>query len=79
MTSDTKVLNEKLELIQWLSTVEDNAIIKKVMQIRNEEVSDWWDSISNAEKDSIEKGIIDADNGNVVPHSEARKQYEKWL
>ena len=79
MTHDIKVLDEKLELIQWISTVEDNAIIKKLMKIRNKETKDWWDSISDAEKKSIEKGIMDADNGDVVPHSEARKQYEKWL
>ena len=79
MNSDIKVLDEKLELIQWISTVEDNAIIKKLMKIRNKETKDWWDSISDAEKNSIEKGIMDADNGDVVPHSEARKRYEKWL
>ena len=79
MASDIEVLDEKLELIQWLSTVEDRTIIKKLMRIKNKEMKDWWDSATDAEKDSIEKGIIDADSGNVVPHSEARKLYEKWL
>ncbi len=79
MNSDIKVLDEKLELIQWISTVEDNAIIKKLMKIRNKETKDWWDSISDEEKNYIEKGIMDADNGDVVPHSEASKKYEKWL
>ena len=35
--------------------------------------------ISKAERESIQKGIIDADNGKLKPHSEARKVYEKWL
>ena len=53
--------------------------IKKLIQIRNEEAKDWWDSISEDERTSIEKGIADADNDRLVSHAEARKLYEKWL
>ncbi|MCS3868504.1 hypothetical protein J3D55_001420 [Chryseobacterium ginsenosidimutans] len=76
---NTQILNEKLELIQWLSTLEDASIIKKLMQFKKEETKDWWDSISEEEKKSIEKGISEADNNELKPHSEARKLYEKWL
>jgi hypothetical protein len=76
---NTQILNEKLELIQWLSTLEDASIIKKLMQFRKEETKDWWDSISEEEKQSIEKGMSEADNNELKPHSEARKLYEKWL
>jgi hypothetical protein len=76
---NTQILNEKLELIQWLSTLEDASIIKKLMQFRKEETKDWWDSILEEEKKSIEKGISEADNNELKPHSEARKLYEKWL
>lgn len=44
------ILNEKLELIQWLSTLEDTSIIKKLMQFKKEETKDWWNSISEEEK-----------------------------
>ncbi|AZA62580.1 hypothetical protein [Chryseobacterium indoltheticum] len=73
------ILNEKLELIQWLSTLEDTSIIKKLMQFKKEETKDWWNSISEEEKKSIGKGISEADQNDVKPHSEARKLYEKWL
>lgn len=76
---NTQILNEKLELIQWLSTLEDTSIIKKLVQFRKDETKDWWDSISEEEKKSIEKGILEADNNELKPHSEARKIYEKWL
>jgi len=29
------LLNKKLELIQWLSTVEDSFIIEKILELRN--------------------------------------------
>ncbi|MGE6394916.1 MULTISPECIES: hypothetical protein [Chryseobacterium] len=76
---NSQILNEKLELIQWLSTLEDTSIIKKLTQFRKEETKDWWNSISDEEKKSIEKGIAEADENDVKPHSEARKLYEKWL
>ncbi|WP_265428092.1 hypothetical protein [Chryseobacterium sp. YIM B08800] len=76
---NSQILNEKLELIQWLSTLEDTSIIKKLVEFRKEETKDWWNSISDEEKKSIEKGIAEADENDVKPHSEARKLYEKWL
>lgn len=75
----TQLLNKKIELIQWLSTLEDNAIIEKLMKFRKDETNDWWNSISEIEKDSIEKGLNDANEKKLEPHSEARKIYEKWL
>jgi hypothetical protein len=73
------IQNKKLELIQWLSTIEDSTIIEKIMDLRKKESKDWWKSISESEKESIEKGLKDADSGKLNPHSNARKLYEKWL
>lgn len=75
----TQVVDKKIELIQWLSTLEDRTIIEKLMKFKQEETKDWWDTISKEEQESIEKGISDADNGKMKPQSSARKLYEKWL
>jgi predicted transcriptional regulator len=71
--------NKKIELIQWLSTLDNEIIIDKLMELRESEKTDWWNGISEGEKGSIEKGIEDANSGNLRPHSEVRKLYEKWL
>ena len=76
---ELNALNKKIELIQWLSSIEDSSIIDKIMELKKKESKDWWNSISDDEKQSIEKGIQDADSGKLKPHSEARKLYEKWL
>lgn len=76
---NTQALNEKLELIQWLSTIEDKAIIKKLIEFKEKETKDWWHTISDKEKASIEKGIKQADNKELEPHSKARELYGKWL
>ncbi len=76
---DADLQNKKIKLIQWLSTLNDQSIIEKIMRLREDEKSDWWDEISEAEKNSIEKGIKDANEGKVKSHTEIRKSYEKWL
>lgn len=50
---EINILNKKLELIQWLSTVEDLNVIEKIMDLRNQENIDWWNIISEAEKTAI--------------------------
>jgi len=73
------IQNIKIELIQWLTTLDDSSLIQKILDLRKSQTKDWWAEISEAEKISIEKGISDADNGKLNSHSEARKIYEKWL
>ncbi|MHB1197150.1 MAG: hypothetical protein ACYC0A_09955 [Lutibacter sp.] len=79
MNTEINIQNKKLELIQWLSTIEDSGIIEKIMDLRKKESKDWWNLISENEKDAIEQGIKDADSGKLNPHTSARKLYEKWL
>ncbi len=74
-----ETLAEKLDLIQWISTIEDESIIKKLLEFREKETKDWWNKIPEEEKHSINRGIEDADNQALTPHSEVRKIYEKWL
>jgi len=76
---DINLQNKKIELIQWLSTINDKSLIEKIMKLREKEKTDWWIEISGKEKESIEKGIKDADNGKLNSHTEAKKLYKKWL
>ncbi len=73
------IQNTKIELIQWLTTLEDSDLIQKIIELRRSETKDWADEISDPEKKSIELGLSDADNGKLKPNSEAKKIYGKWL
>ncbi|MEO5966992.1 MAG: hypothetical protein ABIP69_01925 [Ferruginibacter sp.] len=79
MKTDNTILDQKIELIQWLTSLEDKGIIEKLLQFRKAETKDWWETIENQEKESILQGIHDAENNKLNPHSSARKLYEKWL
>jgi hypothetical protein len=69
----------KLELIQWLSTIDNPRILEKILAIRKNEAEDWWENLSALEKESINKGLEDGDAGNLKDHDQAKKIYGKWL
>jgi hypothetical protein len=69
------VQNAKIELIQWLTTVDDIAMLKKLLEFRNSSTYE----LSETERLSIDQGLEDLKNGEVIPHSETKKVYEKWL
>jgi len=76
---EINIQNTKIELIQWLASLEDKSLIEKVLNLRNTQTKDWWNEISDTEKESIKKGISDAEKGKLNAHTEVRKVYEKWL
>lgn len=76
---DLNVQNAKLELIQWLSTLEDKNTLKKLLEFRKISTNSEDYKLSESEKESIEKGLQDLKNGEFKEHSDVRKIYEKWL
>ncbi len=50
MKTDTALLDKKIELIQWLSSLEDDGIIEKLIEFRNTATNDWWETIHDEEK-----------------------------
>ncbi len=76
---ESKILSKKLELIQWLPTLEDKVVIEKLIKSKKEENKDWLDSISEKEKSAVEQGFNNTEVNNLAPHVTARKIYEKWL
>ena len=79
MNLDFNIESKKLALIQWITSLNDVSMIDKILELKQKETKDWWNETSDEEKESIEKGLSDAESGNLKPHSEIRKKYEKWL
>jgi predicted transcriptional regulator len=72
---------EKLGLIEWIAKINDSSIIRKLQRIHDEyaKTSDWWDEISIEEKESIQRGLKDIEEGRVHSHETAKSIYEKYL
>ncbi|HHJ09917.1 MAG TPA: hypothetical protein ENK25_03390 [Bacteroidetes bacterium] len=76
-STDMNIQSEKLKLIEWITRIQDSSIIDKLLKVKEE--LDWWNEISQDEKDSIEKGLQDVKSGKTHQHADAKKLYEKYL
>jgi hypothetical protein len=73
---------EKLDIIQRICEIQDDDLIdliKNIIDIPQSSNSDWWDQITQEEKESINRGLDDLQKGRVHSHELIRKKYEKWL
>jgi hypothetical protein len=68
----TSELNKKkLDLIDWINQLTDEYTIEFLDNFKSSDnESDWWDELSESQKNMIEKGMKDVDNANVVSSSE---------
>ena len=68
----------KLNIIRWISRLEDESIIEGIEKLRSSD-GDWWEIIDENEKTDIKKGILQADNGEIKTSEEVLSKYRKWL
>lgn len=69
------IQSEKLKLIEWLVALQDQTILEKLKFLKeNPSSTDWWDTITQAEKESIDRGLKDIENGKTTPHEVVTKR-----
>jgi len=71
----------KSGLIEWIAGLDDATVIGKVKEVYEEYLvaSGLKHEMSIPEKESVERGLKDIEEGRVHPHETARKIYEKYL
>lgn len=75
---------EALELRNVVQNYINNAderllrVIKAVAENYKNDSSDWWDDMSKEEKKEIEIGLLQSEQGKVVPHKDVMKVFDKW-
>jgi hypothetical protein len=57
--------NRKLAVIDHLAELEDDYILQQIENLLKPK-HDFWNDLNSQEKDKIEKGILQAKNGEVV-------------
>lgn len=67
----------KLELIEWLTKLEDDETIDYLKLLKDAKVSqdDWWYDLKKVQKAGIERGLKDIDLGRVTLHEEVKLKY----
>ncbi len=66
---------EKQELINLLKETENPSILIAIKKIFQKEQKDWWLDLSEVQKEAIEEGLRDVEEGRVVSYEEVKKQF----
>ena len=56
---------EKLELMKMLMETENPSVLKAIKKIFQKEEKDWWDDLTEEQKEFLEESLKQADNGEV--------------
>jgi len=75
------IQTEKLDLIEWISRLNDSSIIDRLRKIKEDysKSKDWWDTLEKEELKSINRGLKDVEEGRTHSHDIAQQVYEKYL
>lgn len=73
----TSVLKKQVKKFIDKASDKELRMIYNLFEINKEE--DWWRGITREHQKAVKEAIREADNGQVIPHSEMVKKYSKWL
>lgn len=68
----------KLELIEWITGLESPEMVNNLLFLKqNQTGTDWWNAISDAERQKIKQGLKDHEEGNVITAEDLWAKYGK--
>jgi predicted transcriptional regulator len=80
MKSNTAEIKNYLHKL--IVETDDESILSKVQAyfttLKSKNI-DWWDTISDQEKDAINMGLQQLKNGERIPHEEVKRKADKLL
>lgn len=71
----------KSDLFALIEQTNDLKVLEaiRVLLLSNVQEQDFWDQLPDFQKQSIEKGLAQVEQGNTIAHEDVMKKYEKWL
>jgi predicted transcriptional regulator len=70
---------EKIRLIEWLAGLNDSETLREFLALKKAREEDWWDLLSDQERQEIYEGLEQADKGELIPHKEIMEKFKQWL
>lgn len=62
-----EINQKKRELIDWINQLSDEAVIELLEGLKSSEgQSDWWETLSVNQKQRLQEGLDDMENGHLV-------------
>jgi len=66
----------KIELLQWLNELQDKKILQSLFHFKQiQDSNDWWEGLTEKQKEDIELGMKEAKEGKTHSSSEVWKKY----
>lgn len=71
----------KYEIIEWITQTQDSSLLQALKSIKdsNASTTDWFEELSPAEKESINRGKANHEQGEVLTSKEFWSGYEDKL
>lgn len=72
----------RAELHSMIDKISDRNVLNALRTLLADKTSakaDWWETISQEEREEIEQGLSEAEKGEVTPHEQVMEKYKKWL
>ncbi len=69
----------KIEIAQQVFNTNNKDLIKYIKTLFETQDVDLWDELPDAVKKSAERGLEQADRGELKSHTEVMKKHKKWL
>jgi hypothetical protein len=66
---------EKLEAINMLKETNDPSIIMAVAKLLRKEKKDWWDDLTEAQKEDIAQSELEFERGEFTSFEDVMKKY----
>ncbi len=67
----------KIELIEWLSNLNNKKLLKAIVSLKDSEQSgDWYETLSANQKKSLKRGIEDHRKGRTLTSKQFWQRYE---
>jgi hypothetical protein len=67
------------EVKKYIDTADVKVVKMMHAMLEVEANFDWWDNLPNHVKADVDQALLESKNGDVIPHSEIIKKYQKWI
>ena len=75
--SDVSVLRSQVKEFVNTASEKELELMYRFFDVENKD--DWWNEITEDQKNLVTKGLAQLDKGEGIPHKDVMKKYAKWL
>ncbi len=68
--------NTRNELADWILHLQDEELLSTLVLIKESTEEDWYTTLTETQKDSVQRGIKDHENGRTLSSNDFWKKHD---